>query len=60
MTHSTRVSCPPVVYLMEKLMTGVKEAPPPPGGPFTACPSEGSEAVQVEFLTPNYLQGDGT
>ena len=45
---------------MEKLMTGVKEAPPPPGGPFTACPSEGIEAVQVELLTPNYFQGDGT
>lgn len=45
---------------MENLMTCVKEAPPPPGGPFTACPSEGSEAVQVELLTPIYLQDDST
>lgn len=58
----TRPVCPPsrVVYLMEKSMTCVKEVPAAPGGPFTACPSAGSEAVQVEPLTPIYLQGDST
>lgn len=41
-------------------MTCVKDAPPPPGGLFTACHLEGSKAGKGEPLMPVHLQGDGT
>lgn len=44
---------------MEKSMMCVKDAPPPPGGLFTAYHLEGSEAGQGEPLMSIHLS-DGT